>query len=102
MLRPPPTSTLFPYTTLFRSLLVRGAVLQHECGDAEFVEELGDLLTLVVHRQPAVPAAGADDDRGAVGLVGRGTVDGDVRLVEIGRASCRGGVKMASVAGCSA
>src|SRR5437868_9261668 len=25
MLRPPPTSTLFPYTTLFRSLCQRGA-----------------------------------------------------------------------------
>src|SRR5438445_5110406 len=25
MIRPPPTSTLFPYTTLFRSLLDRGA-----------------------------------------------------------------------------
>src|SRR5437773_5616409 len=25
MIRPPPRSTLFPYTTLFRSLIVRGA-----------------------------------------------------------------------------
>src|SRR5436853_4816246 len=28
MLRRPPRSTLFPYTTLFRSLSVRGAVLE--------------------------------------------------------------------------
>src|SRR5205807_8081992 len=31
MLRPPPRSTLFPYTTLFRSLLVELSLLPSEC-----------------------------------------------------------------------
>src|SRR5205085_9027377 len=33
MIRRPPRSTLFPYTTLFRSV-------HHECGDREGVEDL--------------------------------------------------------------
>src|SRR5438876_8812376 len=32
MLRPPPRSTLFPYTTLFRSLLVEEQRLEHRLG----------------------------------------------------------------------
>src|SRR5437899_10081745 len=38
MIRPPPRSTLFPYTTLFRSLLGRGCV-HNECAD--FFESQG-------------------------------------------------------------
>src|SRR2546430_11280707 len=33
MIRRPPRSTLFPYTTLFRSLKELGTVLRHGCGD---------------------------------------------------------------------
>src|SRR5947209_14191949 len=37
MIRPPPTSTLFPYTTLFRSALVaeQGVSLVEEVGDEQ-------------------------------------------------------------------
>src|SRR5437867_10628878 len=37
MIRPPPRSTLFPYTTLFRSLTRRGSrrrTFQESCGDS--------------------------------------------------------------------
>src|SRR5437764_9210598 len=35
MIRPPPRSTLFPYTTLFRSLLVQEAAHEHAVDVAE-------------------------------------------------------------------
>src|SRR5438552_13629778 len=43
MLRPPPRSTLFPYTTLFRSALPRGAFL-----DVELKEDLGRIAVEVL------------------------------------------------------
>src|SRR5690242_21582162 len=64
MLRPPPRSTLFPYTTLFRSLPVpappRGAEGHRAVGDPP--PELG------VHGRPALerrspPSAGQRPDR---------------------------------------
>ena len=45
---------------------------------AQRIEPLGDGLALVAG-EPAVAAAGADDDRGAVGLLGGRAVDGDRR-----------------------
>src|SRR5574344_2931621 len=39
MIRRPPRSTLFPYTTLFRSLLLTGAL--HEDGFADFCDGFG-------------------------------------------------------------
>ena len=65
-------------------LLVSNAVLQHECGDAELIEEFGDLLPFVVHRQPAVPTAGADHDGGPIRRLLGGRIDRDVRLVGLG------------------
>src|SRR5690606_41450777 len=41
LLLPPPRSTLFPYTTLFRSLLLR---LDHRFGEALELDALADLL----------------------------------------------------------
>src|SRR5438067_10271108 len=35
MSRPPPRSTLFPYTTLFRSIIERGAAEMMICGGTE-------------------------------------------------------------------
>src|SRR5438552_14536020 len=51
MLRRPPTSTLFPYTTLFRSLLA----LRGECGKADRPDELSSDQSV----QGAVPPAHA-------------------------------------------
>src|SRR5438034_6444356 len=51
MLRQPPRSTLFPYTTLFRSIETRGAVADYDAGS--------DLLTMWVSAQdPHRPRAG--------------------------------------------
>src|SRR5258707_2792916 len=45
MIRRPPRSTLFPYTTLFRSLVARGQLADAELGGAiEAVLLFGDLL----------------------------------------------------------
>src|SRR5690606_39382725 len=51
LLRRPPTSTLFPYTTLFRSLflIVRGVGVQGEVNH-RVVIELGDHLDFLVTR----------------------------------------------------
>src|SRR5258707_11390049 len=51
MIRRPPRSTLFPYTTLFRSLAARG-IRRHATPDRERANHLA-----AVHRRP--------DDRGA-------------------------------------
>src|SRR2546428_13764610 len=64
MIRRPPRSTLFPYTTLFRSELPAGAVLRGE---------LGEPIHGIAHR-PFVPGreaegAGARDDVVRVGPV---------------------------------
>src|SRR5687767_15514609 len=42
MLRRPPTSTLFPYTTLFRSQLIGDGFLRHPKRAAELCDLLGD------------------------------------------------------------
>src|SRR5690606_41822578 len=47
-LRPPPRSTLFPYTTLFRSVLQRG--LLHDLADLRHVEIL-ELAVQRIHHQ---------------------------------------------------
>src|SRR2546426_6006749 len=58
MIRRPPRSTLFPYTTLFRSLEVRQVV-----HSLEFGEQLGRRLAQQVDQQVQPPAVGhADDD----------------------------------------
>src|SRR5438270_9416619 len=47
MLRPPPCSTLFPYTTLFRSFVARG---EHRRGSAaRLAGELGEVLRSEEH-----------------------------------------------------
>src|SRR5256885_11459578 len=60
MIRRPPRSTLFPYTTLFRSLIVqvvvgraRGPVVQLDVGDAGLVGRLRPLVGIVArHAAP--------------------------------------------------
>jgi hypothetical protein len=53
------------------------AVFEDESGDAVPGEPFGDVLPLVAQGEPAVAAAGADDDAGAVGLAGGGKGSGE-------------------------
>src|SRR2546427_13266000 len=48
MIRRPPRSTLFPYTTLFRSLRLLDARLERERADAVLVERPGDALAALL------------------------------------------------------
>src|SRR2546422_6967782 len=51
MIRRPPRSTLFPYTTLFRSQLVRVEhLLQRHVADQSLAQRLDDVLTLLQRR----------------------------------------------------
>src|SRR3712207_9153854 len=102
MIRRPPRSTLFPYTTLFRSEQVLHRLL------GEVVVDPEDLLLREGRRQLRVERTGADlvpserllDDRpheavavrdGQPGLAeaGRDRPEQPGRRREIGRASCR-------------
>src|SRR3712207_8108741 len=74
MIRRPPRSTLFPYTTLFRSARVRGrhlpdqheGVLGNEAGgqlteeDRQFVERVGDVHRAGRVRRRRGPGNGTD------------------------------------------
>src|SRR5688572_31455361 len=62
MLRRPPRSTLFPYTTLFRSCLARGATVQHLAAAARALRR--DLRLELL--EPASRRAAADADGGPV------------------------------------
>src|SRR3712207_8520701 len=69
MIRRPPRSTLFPYTTLFRSLRVRRVGAGGDRGDHD-VAVVDEGLGAVLH-----------DHRGALGgAAGVGAGDGGVRL----------------------
>src|SRR5207249_11029674 len=59
-LRPPPTSTLFPYTTLFRSVLAANAVeTRIACGDAPTPTPVISRAILAWNREhPAAPCDG--------------------------------------------
>src|SRR2546427_7878189 len=65
MIRRPPRSTLFPYTTLFRSLEARGrAPLLEEAADRfDLLQDLGDeLARALVERPPAQLAEGRSEE----------------------------------------
>src|SRR2546422_10155582 len=59
MIRPPPRSTLFPNTTLFRSVL--SPAVELDLGDVGALEEVGEELDELValRRRPRGPVAGA-------------------------------------------
>src|SRR5688572_31235205 len=59
MIRPPPRSTLFPYTTLFRSQKSAGIVFLHHEHQAGMPGSSGRLVNLQGGRQP-VRVAGVD------------------------------------------
>src|ERR1035441_11028138 len=107
MIRRPPRSTLFPYTTLFRSVVLvatiaiagcGGVVVAHVALDAQILSEHGGVITGQCERRGRVGERGAGPVGGGVahGAVLResgGCVSGSVSCVvvvlEIGRASCR-------------
>src|SRR2546422_11002198 len=64
MIRPPPRSTLFPNTTLFRSVLFPAVEL--DLGDVGALEEVGEELDELValRRRPRGPVAGERAPRG--------------------------------------
>src|SRR5438132_7409027 len=69
MIRPPPRSTLFPYTTLFRSLFLDGGVLPHQRGG-----RLGHLLRVrarIITNGAAVPGRQSSRWRVAVDATDR-------------------------------
>src|SRR2546430_16826683 len=100
MIRRPPRSTLFPYTTLFRSILVRGRDLTRELiGRITFTEH----FWLLVTGSLPTPAQLRVLDAALVAIAEHGLVP-SVQVsrmtlaaapealqgaVEIGRASCR-------------
>src|SRR2546426_7877023 len=62
MIRRPPRSTLFPYTTLFRSATERSVILKfegcyHGHGDSFLVKAGSGVATLGLPDSPGVPAA---------------------------------------------
>src|SRR5688572_31374240 len=57
MIRPPPRSTLFPYTTLFRSVVLQLGLVEH----VELLDRLRRLLQRQV--QPGEPLTGELVDR---------------------------------------
>src|SRR2546429_9651050 len=61
MIRRPPRSTLFPYTTLFRSQVVvgrtGGPVVELEVGNAGLIRRLGSLVGLVAGDAAERPVA---------------------------------------------
>src|SRR3712207_7219391 len=74
MIRRPPRSTLFPYTTLFRSVVVRVAAARDD------LEAGGEVLALVATEGDAVDVR--REDRRLVGLRhGRGERGDDHRVV---------------------
>src|SRR3712207_7535935 len=64
MIRRPPRSTLFPYTTLFRSLAMKLARRQQECGIVQHASE----LSCPVHVEQAVGDAAPAHGRVDLGL----------------------------------
>src|SRR2546426_2905348 len=65
MIRRPPRSTLFPYTTLFRSKEIDVAIKRLEAGeDPEKIEEdMGDVLGNLMGGQEGGPGGGSYRDR---------------------------------------
>src|SRR3989442_9694612 len=70
MIRRPPRSTLFPYTTLFRS--AEGARLRAVGVE---VERAGDDLALADERSRALDDVGRDEVKRAASLVRQGKID---------------------------
>src|SRR5438874_4501808 len=61
MIRRPPRSTLFPYTTLFRSVEKITAALAHHAFDKNYVGDLPNLFPLFLGRKDWLLGAGEKD-----------------------------------------
>src|SRR2546430_3620899 len=102
MIRRPPRSTLFPYTTLFRSIISRGKIVadgpvdrlirQAEGAVEIAVEAAGTGVAEALGKLPGVrqvnPAGAATDGRVAVTLIADGSTD--LRPEIFGLAKARG------------
>src|SRR2546426_9749867 len=114
MIRRPPRSTLFPYTTLFRSLGAWNNALNYLADDAVFFDgsawtakrsntnvspvEGADWTTLA--QQGATGPTGAQGPAGPQGPVGaRGAPGAAGSVGQIGTAGCRERVERSGVAG---
>src|SRR2546430_17549285 len=99
MIRRPPRSTLFPYTTLFRSSLANETqfiVITHNRGTIEAADALygvtvgDDSVSRVISLRPDEAQAIADRQRGAR-LSGAAAGDGPVGPGRAGVGGCSGG-----------
>src|SRR5216683_7973381 len=104
MTRRPPRSTLFPYTTLFRSRLLQR--VQGEEAEAGLHSRVGGAGALVMREEPpqaldgqlvqALPLGGEPLLEGPLGQCQPGeqvpAIEAGDLLEQIGRASCRGRV----------
>src|SRR5947199_7389546 len=62
MLRRPPRSTLFPYTTLFRSAFQRRAAVSHVCvGSCSAVPAVGTVIPRFSRMRAAFPARRSEE-----------------------------------------
>src|SRR2546430_5877408 len=66
MIRRPPRSTLFPYTTLFRSALARAEHLHHHAADVRQLPPLHGEATRIRDRRVHLRASGLEDRFAAV------------------------------------
>src|SRR2546430_17433784 len=108
MIRRPPRSTLFPYTTLFRSQFQQTLIKRDNDDSSQIVDKLQACTKTVVRASTAGSERSAYTDiSGAVAL---GAEQGQSGLgpkyivivsdfIEIGRASCRGRVEISVGAG---
>src|SRR5256886_14016129 len=72
MIRRPPRSTLFPYTTLFRSLVWQQQLIHHDLWDYDVAAQpvLGDIEVQGVPVPAVIPATKTDRKRGVEGKRG--------------------------------
>src|SRR2546430_16474614 len=89
MIRRPPRSTLFPYTTLFRSDRAQARVLVERITGRELLGPFGELLDDLVVHGPLDQQAGAGGAHLALAVEDPGLRPAHRGREEIGRAACR-------------
>ena len=70
----------------FAAGAARDAIFQEDSGEAHFVKALADFGAFEVERENMVGAAGADEDRAAVGIVFRSRINGDGGIGDVAEA----------------
>src|SRR5690554_8108670 len=94
MIRLPPRSTLFPYTTLFRSAMKRGHTAEEYIEKMERIRALRPDISFSSDFIIGFPGESDEDFAATMELIGRIGFDHSFSFVysarpEIGRASCR-------------